>query len=106
MNKKILYSILLSTVLFSPIIVVAENFSLSQAAKGLQSMMMTIGISVVIIGWVIAGMMYLLSQGDPGKMGKAKTAMVAAIIGTILVVIAQWGYEWIKSIIYNALQGS
>ena len=47
-----------------------------------------IGGSIVIIGWVIAGILYLTSAGSPEKTGVAKKALIAAVIGTILVAVS------------------
>ena len=61
---------------------------LSGMATKLQGVFVTIGGAVVTIGWIVAGILYLTSAGSPERMKTAKTAIVAAIIGTILVIIA------------------
>ncbi len=52
---------------------------------------------VAIIGFCIAGILYLTSAGDDEKQKSAKNAMVYCIIG---VVVALAGY-----VIWNAAQG-
>ena len=44
-----------------------------------------IGI-VAVIGFIIAGIMYLTAAGDEKKIGKAKEAMQASIIGVIVAL--------------------
>ncbi len=51
--------------------------------------MINIGKAMVIIGFMWAGILYLTCAGDPSKMNQAKTFLVAAIIGTVIIVIAE-----------------
>ena len=43
-------------------------------------------ISVCVI--VYAGIMYMTAMGDPGKIATAKTAIIAAVIGLVISVVA------------------
>ena len=43
-------------------------------------------ICVVVI--VVAGIMYVLSAGDPGKVGRAKQAITYAVVGLIIIASA------------------
>lgn len=45
------------------------------------------GIICVLIV-VIAGLMYTTSAGDPGRVGKAKNAMIYAFVGLIIIISA------------------
>ncbi|MCX6721057.1 MAG: hypothetical protein NT026_00415, partial [Candidatus Staskawiczbacteria bacterium] len=47
-----------------------------------------IGGSLAVIGWVIAGGLWLTAAGSPEKLGIAKKALTAAVIGTVLIVLA------------------
>ncbi len=107
MNKKILFLYLFLAILILPIISFgAAPTSIPTAIDGIKKLMLGLGTAIVIIGWSIAGILYLVSAGSPEKMGTAKKAIWAAIIGTILVVIAGWGYDVIKAIIENAFGGT
>jgi len=46
------------------------------------------GICTVIIV-VVAGFMYVTSGGDPGKISNAKDAIIYALIGVVITIIAQ-----------------
>lgn len=46
------------------------------------------GIAAVII-IIVAGLMYVLSGGDPGKVSNAKDAVIYALVGLVIVVVAQ-----------------
>ncbi|MET1033150.1 MAG: hypothetical protein ABWX94_01490 [Candidatus Saccharimonadales bacterium] len=43
--------------------------------------------SIIII--IVAGMMYVTSGGDPGKISSAKDAVIYALVGLAVVVTAQ-----------------
>jgi hypothetical protein len=48
-----------------------------------------------IIGFVIAGILYLTAAGDEGQIDKAKTAMMYSIIG---VIVALLGFVVIQAV--------
>jgi len=104
MNKKILFLILLSVIFILPVMVQAEAATVGQMADNVKTLVVTIGGAIVVIGWVIAGILYLTAWGAPEKIGTAKKAMIAAIIGTVLVVFAAAGYDAIKTIINSVLE--
>lgn len=104
MNKKILFLILLTSILFLPSVIFAVN-ELTTTIGGVSTALVLIGTMMVAIGWVIAGILYLTSAGSPEKTGIAKKALIAAVIGTILVIFAQYGYVNIKAILENIFQG-
>jgi len=101
MNKKILFLILLG-VLILPSIALAQTQA-SVIAGNIEQLTLTIGVCIVVIGWVIAGILYLTAAGAPDKTGIAKKAMIAALMGTILIVIAAGGYSVISGIVNSAL---
>lgn len=47
----------------------------------------TAAISLVVI--TIAGLRYILSRGDPQAVAKAKGAIIYALIGLIIAIVAQ-----------------
>lgn len=55
------------------------------------------GIGVIMI--IIAGIMYLLSAGNPNRMQTAKTALTYAIIGMTIGLIAGAIVATLKSIL-------
>lgn len=104
-NKKILFLALLG-VLVLPVMAGADNASapsdLQTLIGNVETVTIDIATPLVIIGWIIAGILYLTAAGSPEKLGIAKKALVASVIGTILVVLAI-GSGYIISIISNAL---
>ncbi|MEK7080591.1 MAG: hypothetical protein AAB925_02030, partial [Patescibacteria group bacterium] len=73
MNKKTLFLIL--AIIFFPIATFAINTP-EQMAVGVQDLVFIIGICIVVIGWTIAGIMYLTSMGSPEKTLTARKAMI------------------------------
>lgn len=108
MNKKILFLALLLVVLVPTALVFAQDDAgggggtLTNMAEKVKTALQTIGLSIVIIGWIVTGILYLLSGGSPDKMGTAKKALIACVIGTVLIVLAQ-GAGQIMDIIKEAL---
>ncbi|OGZ85048.1 MAG: hypothetical protein A2401_02995 [Candidatus Staskawiczbacteria bacterium RIFOXYC1_FULL_38_18] len=93
MNKKILHSILLVALLL-PIAVFGQTIDSMAAAIATQ--VVAVGTWIVVIMWVVAGVMFLMAAGDPGKLGAAKTGLFAAIGGTILIILATGAIGFIE----------
>ena len=90
MNKKILFLILLA-VLVLPVIALAQaagGATLDSKLTAVKSAAVSLGGAIVVIGWVVAGILYLTAAGAPEKLGVAKKALVACVIGTVLVALA------------------
>ncbi|MEK7658823.1 MAG: hypothetical protein AAB352_03085 [Patescibacteria group bacterium] len=88
MNKKTLFLIFFSALILPFIANAAEAPSqFCQMVLAITKLSWWIGGSVVVIGWVVAGILYLTSGGGE-RMVIAKKALIAAVIGTILVVIS------------------
>lgn len=58
-----------------------------------------IATAVVVVMWIVTGILFLSSTGDPGKIGTAKKALFAAIAGTVLVIIANSAINLISNAI-------
>lgn len=84
MNKKILLVLLLA---LTPTAFVSAQ-TLSGMATKLQTVAIAVGTPIVTVGWVIAGILWLTAAGAPDKMGVAKKAIMACVVGTLLIVLA------------------
>jgi hypothetical protein len=93
MNKKILFSIL-SAILALPVTVLgvtgdaSTGTTVDSIADKVRTTLTTVAGSIVFIGWIVAGILWLLSGGSPEKTGTAKKAIIACTIGTVLVILA------------------
>ena len=91
MNKNTLFAILLG-VLILPTIVFAQNTPTIQGiiSAAVQTTLY-IASGVVVILWVITGILFLSAGGSPDKLVSGRKALLAAIGGTVLVILAQSG---------------
>jgi len=103
MKKKLLIKlILLAGVLFLSSIVLPGEVAAADppAMVGkIKDAFVTIGGSIVIIGWIVAGILYLTAAGSPEKTGTAKKALIAAVIGTALIILAVGAEATIKALL-------
>ena len=90
MNKKILSFVLFLLIVVFPVVALAEEGGqpVSPIVLKIKIMFISIGGMIVVIGWIIAGILYLTAAGNPEKIGIAKKALFAAVIGTALIVLA------------------
>ena len=98
-NKKILFLILLASIAL-PTIVLGKT-TLPGMADAVDTAITAIAGSIVFIGWCIAGILWLTAAGSPEKIGTAKKATVACVVGTILVILAGASSD-IMDVIKNA----
>ncbi len=95
MNKKISIFLVL---LAAPAYAFAQANVDNMMAK-IQSAFLSVGISIVVIGWVIAGILYLTAAGAPERVKTAKTAVFACVIGTALIILAEFAYAMIRQLL-------
>lgn len=86
MNKKLLKLISISGALFLPMVAFAVE--VPAMITNIKDALVTIGSSIVIIGWIITGILYLTAAGSPEKTGTAKKSLMACVIGTVLIILA------------------
>jgi hypothetical protein len=86
MNKKILSFLILATVLVVPIAVSAQT--LGGMAAAIAGQVVIVGTWIVVIMWVVTGILFLTTAGDPAKLKLARNGLFACIGGTILVILA------------------
>jgi hypothetical protein len=88
MNKKTLFLILLGAILAPTTFVsAAAAAAIGTMATSLENAAIAIATPIVVIGWIIAGILYLTSAGG-SQMETAKKALIACVVGTVLVVLA------------------
>jgi len=86
MNKKVLFAILFFSLVVLPIVCNAQQFPtfprwIRIVFERARAVVDTVFGAVVVVGFVVAGILYLTSAGDTQKMTTAKTALKYAIIG-------------------------
>lgn len=96
MNKKILFSFVLLSFIFLPIAVFAQTAGVNPMVKKIEEAFTSVAVSIIVIGWVIAGILYLMAMGNPTKIETAKKALTACVIGTALIVLATAAESMVK----------
>ncbi|MEK7562085.1 MAG: hypothetical protein AAB509_00185 [Patescibacteria group bacterium] len=104
MNKKILFLAVFTAVLAIPTIVFGQ-VTAPQMVRTIRDAALTIAYSVVIIGWIIAGILWLVSAGSPERTGIAKKATFAAVIGTVVVILSNIAYDVIANLLNIPTEG-
>ena len=66
-------------------------------ATGVMNWLLTLVGILGVVGFVIAGIIYLTAAGDDGQIEKGKQAMVYSIVGVIVALIGV--------VVINAVQG-
>jgi len=86
--KKFFYAIS-STMLFFPFLVLGQYMPPAETGLPVNSvykwLLAIVGIAGVI-GFAIAGILYLTAAGDDTRMGQAKKAMLYSIIGVVVAL--------------------
>ena len=99
-NKKILFLILLSFLIL-PATVLAQP--IENMVNNIVSVVIYIAGGIVVIIWVVTGILFLSSQGDPTKLSTAKKSLFAAIGGTVLVILAWSAGIIIENVIFRGV---
>lgn len=58
-----------------------------------------VATGIVLIFWIITGILFLTALGDPTKLATARKALIAAVAGTVLVILAFYAMDIIGSAI-------
>lgn len=94
MNKKNIFISLLAG-LFAP--VVAFGQTIAGMAQAIAVQVVLVGTWIVVIMWVVTGILFLTSTGDPGKLKLARNSLFAAVGGTILIILANGAIAFVAN---------
>lgn len=61
-------------------------------------------IAVIMI--IVGGLQYITSGGDSGKVGKAKTTIIYALVGLVVVALAQFIVRFVLNQVGGVISGS
>jgi len=98
MNKKILGLGVLSALILSISFFSFAHADVAGIIGNVKRQLVAIGATIVVIGWVIAGILFLTSAGG-SRMEMAKKALWAALIGTVLIILAGAAYSLINGLL-------
>jgi uncharacterized membrane protein (DUF485 family) len=86
MNKKTFFFILLGALLL-PVSAFAQVTIQGMVNAAVQTTLY-IASGVVVILWVVTGLIFLSASGDPTKVTQGRKALLASVIGTLLIIVA------------------
>jgi len=96
--KKIALSLVLFSILFLPVAVLAQDPSIGDrppAISDLNSLITAIlnviwvvFVVIAVIMFVVAGILFVSSQGIPEKVGQARQSFIWGIVGVVVAIIA------------------
>ena len=97
-NKKIIFTLLLSTILILPHKANAISPTLNKLLVNIDVALKSAGAVLSAIGFVIASYLWLTSGGSTEKTGLARKAFIAAVIGTVILVVASVSGQFLTMI--------
>lgn len=103
MNKKILFLILLSFLIIPGVILAEDVGPIETIVNNIVAVITYIAAGITVILWIVTGLLFLSSMGDPSKLSVAKKALFASIGGTVLVVLAYLAGIIIENIIFKGI---
>ena len=86
-NKKISFLVLLCA-LALPSLVFAQGVTIKGMVDAAVQTTLYIASGVVVILWIVTGILFLQASGAPEKLGAGKKALIAAIAGTLIIIVA------------------
>ena len=89
MNKKFLSFAVLLSIFALPFAASAADVTVQSIVDGAVTTVFYIGGGVVAALWIVAGILFLIANGDPAKLGTAKKALFGAIAGTAVIIVAR-----------------
>lgn len=91
MNKKIIFLILFMVVLTLPFISSAAGGGTSQIkdiVSNVKDSLVGLGAGLATIGFIVSGILFISSTANPSLMTHAKSALIAAAIGIVIILLA------------------
>ena len=93
LNSGLLFSISSLVALTVPFVALADLPGMVSTFAGQLGAMAG---ALSIIGFVVAGIMYISSTANPSNMSVAKQALTAAIIGVVILVLAATAKDFVS----------
>lgn len=96
MNKKILCLALLGIILL-PLPCFAAAQTIQDLVTNASKSLTPIGAGLATISFIVAGIMYLMGTGNPGRMATAKASLVAGVTGIVIIILAESAQQFVKT---------
>lgn len=94
MNKKIL-SIATAGLAFVPLVSFAKT--LNEIVNAAKTSLTALSGGLATIAFIVAGIMFLTATGNPSRMTIAKGALIAGVVGIVIIVLANGAEAFVKT---------
>ncbi|OGZ85047.1 MAG: hypothetical protein A2401_02990 [Candidatus Staskawiczbacteria bacterium RIFOXYC1_FULL_38_18] len=98
MNKKILFLVLLGVILVPTSCFAVISNDLPTLIDNLAQQLGLMAGSLSIIAFIVAGIMFLTATGNPSRMTIAKGALIAAVIGIIILALSGTAKDFVENL--------
>lgn len=75
------------------------TLTLSTALQRIASVMLILAGAIAVIYLIYGGILYITASGDAEKATKGRTAVINAIIGIIIILLALVIVTWVKNLV-------
>lgn len=82
---------------------IPEGKNIGEIIAGIIEFILPVAAGVAVLAVMYAGVLYITSQGDPEKVGKAKKALLWAIVGVIIIVLSYAIVIMINNVVNNKI---
>jgi hypothetical protein len=90
--KKIILSLTLLSLLVVPVMAFAQPSvtisSINQLVEAIKNPLWVIFGLIALVAFVVAGILFLTSNGEPEKITKARTSFLWGIVGVVVGIVA------------------
>ncbi len=83
-----------------------RTIAICNLLNSIETILWVFGIGLAVAVIIIAGIMYLVSGGDPGKTDKAKKTLTYGLIGAAIILLAVFIVRLLDEVIISKLGGS
>lgn len=90
----------------APVIRIVDNASFNQVITGIINVALYVGGGIAVIFLIYGGITYVTAGGDQEKATQARTIIVNAIIGVIIIALALVIIRWVTTAITGVGTGT
>lgn len=98
MKKNLIILSLICIILISPVVALA--YTLGSLVDSVVQAAQLIFLGVAVVCFIMAGILFLSSRGDPEKLASARSAVLWGVAGVVVGIIAPTIIDFVKSFIH------
>lgn len=87
---------------FPTLTFVSSGTSFNRIASNIVNWVLILAGTIAVVYLVYGGILYITAGGDAEKATKGRTAVVNAVIGIVIILLALVIVQWVSSIVANS----